>query len=125
MPHDVKPPEQEVKVPEYWNLIFLIGEINDNVAIDVSQKILSIDLINQSLDKPEPINLIINSGGGSMSSAWQICDMMDFVSSPVHTVGLGLVGSAALVIFMNGKKGKRTLSSRCSVLSHQYSWGAE
>jgi ATP-dependent Clp protease protease subunit len=82
----------------------------------------SIDIINKNIDDKEPINLIINSGGGEMSSAWQICDMMDFVSTPVYTIGLGTIASAALIIFMNGKK--RTLSSRCAIMSHQYSWGS-
>ena len=117
-------PEQEVKIPEYWNVVFLAGEITDATAIDVSQRLLSIDLINATLEKPEPINLVINSGGGSINAAWQICDMMDFVDTPVYTVGLGEIASAALMIFMNGNKGHRTLSSRCSIMSHQYSWAS-
>ena len=117
-------PEQEVKIPEYWNVIFMAGEITDGTAIDVSQRMLSIDLINAELDKPEPINLVLNSPGGSLNAAWQICDMMDFVDTPVYTVGLGEIASAALIIFMNGQKGHRTVSSRCSIMSHQYSWGA-
>jgi ATP-dependent Clp protease, protease subunit len=124
MPIQVKTPEQDVKIPEYWNVLFLNGEINESSAIDVSQRLLSIDLINQNLENPEPVNLVINSGGGSLNAAWQICDMMDFIDTPVYTVGLGLIASAALVIFMNGSKGHRTLSNRCSLMSHQYSWGA-
>ena len=117
-------PEQEVKIPEYWNVIFMAGEITNGTAIDVSQRMLSIDLINAELDKPEPINLVLNSPGGSLNAAWQICDMMDFVDTPVYTIGLGEIASAALIIFMNGQKGHRTVSSRCSIMSHQYSWGA-
>lgn len=121
---DVRTPEQEVKIPEYWNVILLMGEINDEVAMNVSQRLLSIDMINQNLETPEPANLIINSGGGSLSCAWQICDIMDFIDTPVYTVGMGEIASAALIIFMNGKKGHRILSNRCSIMSHQYSWGA-
>jgi ATP-dependent Clp protease protease subunit len=117
-------PEQEVKIPEYWNVIFMAGEITDGTAIEVSQRMLSIDLINAEIDKPEPINLVLNSPGGSLNAAWQICDMMDFVDTPVYTIGLGEIASAALIIFMNGQKGHRTVSSRCSIMSHQYSWGA-
>lgn len=120
---EVKMPEQKIEVPEYWNIIFLAGEINEATSIDVSQKLLSIDMINKNLERPEPINLIINSGGGLLSSAWQICDMMDFIDSHVYTIGLGEIASAALMIFMNGKKGHRSVSSRCSIMSHQYSSG--
>jgi ATP-dependent Clp protease protease subunit len=121
---EVKAPEQEVKIPEYWNIIFLAGEITDTTAVDISQKLLSIDMINKNLEKPEPVNLVINSGGGSLNAAWQICDMMDFVDTPIYTVGLGEIASAALIIFMNGRRGKRTITNRCSIMSHQYSWGA-
>jgi ATP-dependent Clp protease protease subunit len=124
MVFDIRTPSQEIKVPDYWNVIFLMGEITEQTAIDVSQRLFSIDLINQNVPKKEPINLIINSGGGDLDAAWQICDIMDSISTPVHTIGLGHIASAALIIFMNGRKGKRNLSSRCSVLSHQYSWGA-
>ena len=124
MTFELRTPDQDVKVPEYWNLIFLCGEMTEQTAVEVSQKIFSIDIINKQIQKKEPINLIINSGGGDLNAAWQICDMMDFVDTPVYTVGLGIIASAALVVFMNGKQGKRTLSSRCAVLSHQYSWGS-
>ena len=42
---------------------------------------------------------------------------------PIHTVGLGVIASCGLLLFITGKKGKRTLTPNTSILSHQYSWG--
>jgi ATP-dependent Clp protease protease subunit len=40
-------------------------------------------------------------------------------------VGLGSVGSAGLLIFLAGIKGRRILTPNTSILSHQFSWGNE
>jgi ATP-dependent Clp protease protease subunit len=112
-------------IPAFWNIIFIQGEINDNLALHVSERLLTADFINASLEQPEPITIIINSPGGSVTAAWQMCDMMDYVNSEIHTVGLGKICSAGLLLFMNGTKGHRKVSDRCAIMSHRYSWGAE
>ena len=112
-------------IPAFWNIIFIQGEINDAMALNVSERLLTADFINSTLEKPEPITVIINSPGGSVTSAWQMCDMMDYVGSEIHTVGLGKICSAGLLLFMNGAKGHRKVSDRCAIMSHRYSWGAE
>jgi ATP-dependent Clp protease protease subunit len=105
--------------------IFITDELIDRKAEEVCQKLLIADRFNQSKGITRPINLIINSPGGSMSAAWQICDFMDFIPTPVYTVGVGSVASAALVILMKGEPGNRKVSAKCSLMSHMYSWGAE
>lgn len=117
-------PKQD-DLPDFWNIIFLQGVIDDAVALHVSERLLTIDYINTKLETPQPINLIINSPGGSVTSAWQICDMMDYVNSDIHTIGVGRICSAGLLIFMNGAYGHRRISDRCAIMSHRYSWGAE
>lgn len=70
------------------------------------------------------LTLIINSPGGDVSSAFAIIDMMRGSALPVHTVGLGMVGSCGLLTFIAGAKGHRTLTPNTSILSHQWSWGS-
>ena len=78
---------------------------------------------NMSTSQFEHLTLIINSGGGSVTDAFALIDTMKGSGIPVHTIGLGEVSSAALMIFMAGEKGKRVLTPNASILSHQYSWG--
>ena len=78
---------------------------------------------NLSSNQPEFLTLILNSGGGSVTDAFALIDTMRGSGIPVHTIGLGEVSSAALMIFMAGEKGNRILTPNTSILSHQYSWG--
>lgn len=69
------------------------------------------------------LTLIINSPGGEVPSAFAIIDAMRGSKLPVHTVGLGMVGSCGLLTFIAGTKGHRILTPNTSILSHQWAWG--
>ena len=71
------------------------------------------------------LTLIINSRGGDLNSAFALIDIIQGSKIPVHTLGLGQISSAGLLIFMSGKKGYRTITPNTSILSHQFSWGSE
>ena len=119
MTDDTKPEED---FPDN-HILFLAGEINLDVAVGLSQKLIEIDFMSKELGKFSPITLVINSPGGQIEAAWQICDIMDFIECPVYTTGIGQIASAALMIFMNGDRGHRVVSDRTSIMSHRYSWG--
>ena len=73
--------------------------------------------------RPEMLNIMICSGGGSLSAGFSLIDVMRGSGIPVRTIGIGEIASAGLMIFMAGKKGERVLTPNTSILSHQYSWG--
>lgn len=112
--------EPEEMLP--FNLIQLLGELTEEKTERITKQLLSIDLRNQVMEINQPIHLIINCGGGPLIWAWQICDIMDCIKTPVHTIGVGNIASAALFIFLNGEKGHRLLSSRAAIMSHEFSW---
>jgi len=105
---------------EECGIFLLMDEISDATCKDVIQFIISKNLV-----KPYPkyLQLIINSTGGDLQAAFALIDTMKGSAIPVHTVGLGCVASAAVLIFIAGVKGKRVLTPNTSILSHQYSWG--
>ena len=43
---------------------------------------------------------------------------------PIRTIGMGMIASCGLLMFITGTKGKRILTPNTSILSHQYSWGS-
>ena len=116
---DKKATSQTPSVEE-CGIYLLMDEISDSTCKDVIQFIIS-----KNLTKPYPkyLQLIINSGGGDLQAAFALIDTMKGSAIPVHTVGLGCVASAAVLIFIAGVKGKRVLTPNTSILSHQYSWG--
>ena len=105
---------------EKLGVYLLMSEINSASVMPVVEWILKNNITRPPLDR---LSLIINSGGGSVTDAFALIDTMKGSSIPVHTIGLGEISSAALMIFMAGHKGGRTMTPNCSVLSHQYSWG--
>lgn len=52
--------------------------------------------------KRKPIKLIINSSGGDGIVAMHLCDVIDSSTTPIHTYGMGLVASAAFMIYICG-----------------------
>jgi len=71
------------------------------------------------------IQLMINSPGGSVTACMALVDVMKGSKIPIHTVGLGMIASCGILIFMSGEKGHRILTPNTSILSHQFSWGSE
>lgn len=99
-------------------IIFIGSVIDDNVANTVCSQMLYLNSLNN-----EPIQLFINSPGGSVTSGLQIIDMMNLIKSPVYTVGMGLCASMAAVILSNGKKGNRIALPNSRIMIHQPSGG--
>jgi ATP-dependent Clp endopeptidase proteolytic subunit ClpP len=66
------------------------------------------------------LTLLVSSWGGSVYAAFALTDIMEGSKLPVHTVGIGMIASCGLSIFMSGAKGHRTLTPNTEILSHQY-----
>ena len=67
---------------------------------------------------------MICSPGGEMPPCFALIDIMKGSKIPIHTIGLGLIASCGLLLFISGEKGKRILTPNTSILSHQFSWGS-
>jgi ATP-dependent Clp protease protease subunit len=94
--------------------IFLWGEVNDDSAKTVVQKILYFDG-----EKTEDIKLYINSPGGSISAGLAIYDAMQYAKSNIVTVCMGQAASMGAVLLCAGTKGKRFAWEHSRVLIHQ------
>lgn len=97
-------------------IIFLGTNIYDEVANTIVAQLLFLD--NASKTK-EPINLYINSGGGSVDDGLAIYDTMKIIKSPVITTCVGKCCSMASVLLAGGKKGKRRIMEHSRVMIHQ------
>jgi ATP-dependent Clp protease protease subunit len=94
--------------------IFLWGDISDQSAESVVQKIIYFD--GQS---SEDITIFINSPGGMISSGLAIYDAMQYAKSDIKTVCMGLAASMGAVILCAGAKGKRETWENSRVMIHQ------
>jgi ATP-dependent Clp protease protease subunit len=102
-------------------IIYIQGEFDDVMANNVVAQLLYLD----SRDPESPIHMYVNSPGGSISSMYAIYDVMNYIKSPVHTVGLGSVCSAGSFILAAGEKGCRKCLPNTSIMIHELSSGAQ
>lgn len=106
-------------IPE--RIIYLSGEVNEHSIAQVIAGIVI--LANQ--DAYAPITLLISTYGGSVDEMFSLYDVIKHVSCPIHTVGLGKVMSAGVLILASGKKGCRTIGQSARVMIHSVSAGSE
>jgi ATP-dependent Clp protease protease subunit len=95
-------------------IIFIGGEINDDVANTIIGQLLFLD--SKSSDD---ISLYINSPGGSISAGMAIYDTMNFIKSDVSTICVGMAASMASVLLASGTKKKRFILPNSEVMIHQ------
>ncbi len=94
--------------------IMISGEINKDRADQFAREILVLDS-----ESSDPIYVYINSPGGDVDSGFAIYDMIRFVSSPVTMIGMGLVASAAALIFLAVPSERRVALPDSTYLIHQ------
>ncbi len=95
-------------------IIFINGEINDNLSNLVISELLYLDSLNH-----EDIDIYINSPGGSVTSGLAIIDTMNFIKSDIRTTVTGIAASMASIILASGTKGKRYSLKNSEVMIHQ------
>ncbi|MFQ3576136.1 MAG: ATP-dependent Clp protease proteolytic subunit [Cytophagales bacterium] len=100
--------------------IFLWGQVDDDSAKHVVDRLLYLELI----DPGKEIQLIVNSPGGYVTSGFSIYDTMQSISSPVSTICSGLAASMGSIILSGGTKGRRFVLPHARVMIHQPSGGA-
>ena len=101
-------------------IIFLGGEIDDEVANTVVAQLLFLEMEDPDAD----ICLYINSPGGSVTAGMAIYDTMQYIKPQVRTVCVGMAASMGAFLLMAGEKGKRCALPNSEVMIHQPLGGA-
>lgn len=101
-------------------IIWLSGPVNSYMCDVVQAQLMFLD----NLDKCD-IRLHINTPGGSVLSGLGIIDVMNYVSSDIHTVNTGMAASMGSVLLSSGTKGKRSSLLSSKVMTHQVSHGMQ
>ena len=100
-------------------IIFLTGQINDNVASLVTAQLLFLE----AEDPKKEINLYINSPGGLVTSGLGIYDTMQYVKPDISTLCIGQAASMGSFLLAAGTKGKRFSLPNSRIMVHQPSAG--
>jgi len=99
-----------------------MGDVSMDTMSPIIDWILSENM--KRSDKQKELTLGICSRGGDLNACFALIDVMRASTIPVKTIGLGMIASCGLLMFISGKKGRRILTPNTAILSHQYSWGS-
>ena len=100
-------------------IIFLTGQINDNVASLVTAQLLFLE----AGDPKKEIYLYINSPGGLVTAGLGIYDTMQYVKPEISTLCIGQAASMGSFLLAAGTKGKRFSLPNSRIMVHQPSAG--
>lgn len=119
--HDDSEEVQRIMVPQQDNtrIVFLHGDVTEQVIASVIAQLLQLASINT-----KPIHLVLSTYGGSVDEMFSLYDTIKFLPAPVHTVAMGKVMSAGVLLLASGVKGKRLIGASSRVMIHPLSGGA-
>lgn len=96
-------------------ILFLYGDINDDLAVDIIATLLLID----AEDSSEKITLFINSEGGDIRSVFSIYDTMKLIESPIETICVGSAINESALILAAGAPGMRFATKNAAICVSQ------
>jgi len=96
-------------------VIGLVSEVDEEKIAELLQAIL---FLKES--GTDPIEFYISTYGGNADDMFCLYDMMNHVKEKIeiHTIGIGKVMSAGVLILAAGTKGKRKISKNCRIMLH-------
>lgn len=100
-------------------IIFLTGEVNDEVSSLVCAQLLFLESENPKKD----IYMYINSPGGVVTSGMAMYDTMRYITCDVNTMCMGQACSMGSFLLAGGAKGKRFALPNSRIMIHQPSGG--
>ena len=99
-----------------------MGEVNMESVKQIINWIISANFAKEKMHKE--LTLGICSPGGDLNACFALLDVMMGSKIPIRTIGMGMIASCGLLMFITGAKGRRVLTPNTSILSHQYTWGS-
>jgi len=128
--------------PKFMRTIGLIGDVNEEKAGEIIHGLITLKQYGKieqeeqespkkrktkQKDEYEPIEFYVSTNGGSASDMFAIYDVMRMVRKDceIHTVGIGKVMSAGVLLLAAGTKGKRKIGKNCRVMIHSVLAGSE
>jgi len=99
-------------------IVYLHSEVSEHSIANVIAQLLHLANLNRN-----PIYLVVSTYGGSVDEMFSLYDILKFLPCPVHTVGLGKVMSAGVLLLASGVKGKRLIGASARIMIHPISGG--
>ena len=108
--------EVQLRTKHFTNgKLFLTGEVTDEMANNFVSQLLYL------VEKGDPIDIYINSPGGSVNAGLVIYDVIQACSEKVeiNLYCIGMAASMGAVILAGGQKGRRYILPHSKVMIHE------
>ena len=102
-------------------IIGLFTDVAEDKVAELVQGLIYMDELNKLEEDPalrRPIDFYLSTYGGAADDMFALYDVMRQVESEIHTIGLGKVMSAGVLLLAAGTKGKRKIGKYCRVMLH-------
>ena len=129
-------PTEEPKIS--MRTIGLIGDVDEEKAGELIYGMLALKEYGKLPDEEqpkaknkkqlyEPFEFYLSTNGGSASDMFAIYDVMRQIRKDceIHTIGIGKVMSAGVLLLAAGTRGKRKIGKHCRVMIHSVLAGSE
>ena len=107
-------------------IIGLFSDVTDEKIAELIHAIIYLDEVNAITKESKPIEFYISTYGGSADDMFGMYDVMRVIRerTEIHTIGLGKVMSAGVLLLASGTKGKRAIGKNCRVMVHSVIGGS-
>ncbi len=105
--------------PDNSRIVVLHGDVNEHSISVIIMQLLQL----ANLDSRKPIHMVVSTYGGSVDEMFSLYDTIKFLPCPVHTVALGKVMSAGVLLLAAGVKGKRLIGRSARIMLHAVTGG--
>jgi ATP-dependent Clp protease protease subunit len=104
--------------PDNSRIVVLHGDVNEHTISAIIAQLLHLANLSR-----KPIHLVVSTYGGSVDEMFSLYDTIKFLPCPVHTIALGKVMSAGVLLLAAGEKGKRLIGRSARIMMHPVSGG--
>ena len=109
-------------------IIGMFCDVHEEKVAEIIHAMLYLNEMNRLQKNPElkkPIEFYLSTYGGSADDMFSLYDIMRTVrqETEIHTLGLGKVMSAGVLLLAAGTKGKRRIAKNCRVMIHSVAAG--
>ena len=100
--------------------IGLFADVSEERIAELIHAMLYLNEVNKVNKTKTPITFYLSTYGGSADDMFGMYDIMRQVreETEIHTIGLGKVMSAGVILLASGTKGKRKIGKNCRVMIH-------
>ena len=114
--------KDDTEEPEL-NMIGLFADVVEEKIADLVHAFLYLNEVNKLKEKEEdkkPIKFYLSTYGGSADDMFALYDTMRIIreDTEIHTIGLGKVMSAGVLLLAAGTKGQRQIAKNCRIMLH-------